>query len=145
MQPIIHKVNLNDDEPIYKVSPHELIWLTRIINSEAHGESFFDKLLVGSVLINRLNDVNRPNGIYEVIYEKNQFAGINSKYFRHSMETPSDIESYKAALFLLNHGVINNSIQYFLNPKTSANKQWIKKLRESKKAEVRTKNHIFYS
>ena len=99
-----------------EISKKKIILLTKLINSEAHGESYKSKLLVGSVVLNRTKDDEFPNTLKKVIYQPNQFTGIHSKYFRYSNETIEDIESKKAATYLLKNGSINKRILYFHNP-----------------------------
>lgn len=101
-------------DTILKSTKYKL--LAKVINSESHGESFKSKLHVGSVVLNRTKDSNFPNTIKKVIYQRNQFDGIGTKYFRFSNKTKDDVDSKRAALYLLMNGSINDDILYFHNP-----------------------------
>ena len=70
---------------VIKYTSYERDLLARIMRAEAIGEGEIGMLLVGNVVINRVIadclTFNNINTIYNAIYQKNQFAGINSSNF----------------------------------------------------------------
>lgn len=69
----------------------ELDLLARIMRAEALAEGNLGMLMVGNVVINRaiancltFKDIRN---IYDAIYQKNQFAGVNSSLFQASSTT----------------------------------------------------------
>lgn len=121
----------------------DLILLTRLINSESHGESKLDKLLVASVVLNRVHSNEFPNTIRDVIYQRNQFSGINSALFRFNESNPYDVESYNAARIVLEYGPVERGIIFFLNPVISTNREWVQTVSKRELA-FKSKNHVFY-
>lgn len=118
--------------------------LTRVINSESHGENLLDKLLVGSVVINRMNLKSQDQDLEQVIFSKNQFSGINSKLFKDISDgAPKTIESKLAALILLQYGPIDSNIIYFINPKHATDKHWKRKVMQ-RELVFKNNKHYFY-
>lgn len=135
-------IDINHENEYAQLNVNDIILLSKIINAEVHGESYKDKLLVGSVILNRVNNKEFPNTLYDVIYQKNQFHGVTGKYFRYSNKRIQDKESKSAALEILKNGPINKDILYFHNPKTAKNSEWINKIVE-KGVKFRMENHIY--
>jgi len=107
----------------------ELVLLSKAINSESTGEKYIDKLRVGSVMLNRIKSNDFPNTLDSVIFQPNQFKGITSVHFKIDT-TEAFKESLKAAIYLMIHGsILPPNIVYFHNPKTSKDKNWIKKMK----------------
>ncbi len=52
----------------------ELYWLSRIIYSESGNQPLEGKIAVGNVIQNRVNNPIFPDTMYDVIFQKNQFA-----------------------------------------------------------------------
>jgi len=121
----------------------DLILLTKLINSESHGESKLDKLLVGSVVLNRVSSNEFPNTIKEVIYQRNQFSGIDTHLFRFNDRNYHDMQSYNAAKIVLEHGAVEQGIIYFLNPEISTNRGWVKTV-SKRELVLKGRNHYFY-
>lgn len=48
----------------------ELYWLARIIWAEAGSESFYGKIAVGNVVMNRVNRGDFPNTVYGVVFDR---------------------------------------------------------------------------
>tara|TARA_Y100000389_G_scaffold202663_1_gene248640 strand:+ start:566 stop:1102 length:537 start_codon:yes stop_codon:yes gene_type:complete len=133
------------------LDPESVILLSKLINSESHGEDFNDKLLVGSVIVNRMDSPLFPSTMWSVVYQKNQFSGLKSKYFRYNtdvidghLESAADYDSVLAAQRILKYGPIQPDIIFFLNPKISTNTKWVKVVMQ-RKLEVSGRNHLFYS
>jgi len=132
------------------IDPESVILLSKVINSESHGEDFNDKLLVGSVIVNRMKSPLFPSTMWGVVYQKNQFSGLKSRYFRYNTDTSdehpesiADYESVLAAQQILKLGPINTSIIFFLNPTISTDNQWVKTVMQ-RKLEISGENHVFY-
>lgn len=141
------KVNLTPPVPdleVYYTVTDDLILLASLINSEAHGEDLLGKLLVGSVVLNRMKHNGFPSTLSDVIFQKNQFNGTKSRLFRFSHGTPEDIQSIQAATILLRGGSIDPEVLYFINPKM-ANPYWRAHLERTRTLEAVRKNHHFYS
>lgn len=132
---------------------NDVLLLTCVINSESHGESFQDKLRVGTVIMNRIKSSGFPNDLYDVIYQQNQFSGIDSDLFcfnisyrdivgqgrqedysyKELIELKNNYDSYLAAKKILaGHREFNDNVLFFYNPNTSTNKKFI----ASKKGKV---------
>jgi len=101
----------------YKFIIKEARYLICVINSEAIGQSYEEKLRTGSVVLNRVKDSEFPDSIEEVVCQSNQFSGINSKYFIIDNVTKKGQESIRAAWFLLKNGsILPKDVLYFHNP-----------------------------
>lgn len=107
-----------------------IILLASLINSECAQCDSVEKLLIGSVVINR--SIERNKNIKEIIFEPHQFHGVTNKQFFPSWE------SQKAAAYLLMHGSINTEIKYFYL-RQSPHKKWRSRL----KVVVKSKYHNF--
>lgn len=101
--------------PVYDYTEEELDLLARLIYSECGNESYEVKLMVGSVVVNRMDDPYFPNTLREVIYQKNQFSVTHLKVNGVIMiDRPANEESIKAAYEILNYGsVIPQKVQVF--------------------------------
>lgn len=120
----------------------ELTLFVRAINSEAIGQSFDEKLRVGSVILNRKNSGDFPSQLDSVIYQPNQFKGINGPNFKVDT-TPKGKESIKAAIQLLKTGsILPSNILYFHNPKVGKDKKWMAKIK--KKLYLKGDGHWYF-
>ena len=66
-----------------KISFDDLYLLSRVIYSEA-GSDWLDeefRLCVGEVVLNRVASPEYPDTIYDVVYQKGQYTGVNSLKF----------------------------------------------------------------
>lgn len=122
----------------------DLILLTSVINSEAGGESYQEKLRVGNVVLNRVNSKYYPNNIHDVIFQRKQFSGICSDLFRYDLNGDrGDLESIKAAKALLNgKTVLQPSIIGFFNEKHSTNKKFVARIKS--KVVFTSKAHSYF-
>ena len=104
--------------------------LASVINSEASGESYEEKLRVGNVVLNRVSSKYYPNSIKEVIYQPKQFSGINSYLFRYDTDGDrGDKESIKAAKELLEgKRILPKNIIGFFNAKRATNRKFVKRI-----------------
>jgi spore germination cell wall hydrolase CwlJ-like protein len=71
----------------------ELKCLTDNIYYEARGETVKGMLMVGKVTINRSNSGLYPNGLCNVVYQKNQFSWTNEK--KRKKPNPEEYERIK--------------------------------------------------
>ena len=62
-----------------------LLLLAKIVHAEAGSDWLTEehRQLVASVVINRVNSPEFPNAIYNVIYQKGQYAPVGTKYFNN--------------------------------------------------------------
>ena len=74
-----------------------LYWLSHIIFAESGNQSLEGKIAVGNVVMNRVNDSQFPNNIYDVLYQENQFYPVSSGSI---WDTPND-ESVVAAKLVM--------------------------------------------
>lgn len=118
-----------------QTGPEHAELLASVINSESESENYLDKLLVGSTVLNRMRKENKT--MLHVIYEKNMFSGIHGKHFRVTDE------SLAAATFLIEHGPIDTTIIYFINPKIATDKSWLE-IVMTRPLVVQNTNHFFY-
>lgn len=58
------------------VTQEEIELIALCVMAEAEGESEYGQRLVIDVILNRVDDPHFPDTIYDVIYQKNQFAGM---------------------------------------------------------------------
>jgi N-acetylmuramoyl-L-alanine amidase len=109
--------------------------LAAAINSECGICSFREKMLVGSVIMNRVNHDDFPNNIYEVIYQDKQFDGVQSSNFYPTEST------VKVANIILTTGVYDSNVLYFYNPELSTNKPFLEAMK--RRVLYREKYHFF--
>ncbi len=121
------RINDTANNPTYQVvsrggdRSEDLYWLSRIIHSEAQGESYRGKVAVGSVIVNRVNSGLFPNTIKGVVFDKQNGHVQFSPVIDGTIYNTPSAESIEAAVETLN-GVrpVGNAL-YFLNPKQSTN------------------------
>ena len=109
------------DTQVY--NSNDLLWLARIIQAEAGGESFNGKLAVGNVILNRVASYEFPNNVYDVIFDRKWGVQFSPTSDGSIYNTPST-ESYLAAKAALEGYSLSSSILYFLNPRI-AQSFWI--------------------
>lgn len=99
----------------------DLHWLSRIINAESGGEPLSGKVAVGTVILNRVEDPQFPNNIYDVIFDRRggvwQFTPAGSG----SVQREPNAESVLAAKLCLEGVRSGDDILYFVNLNTSPN------------------------
>lgn len=85
----------------------DLYLLARLVESEAGNESYETKLMVASVVMNRVADSRFPNSIREVIYQKGQFEVTTRKVNGVLMiDREPSLDSLRVANDILNKGSI---------------------------------------
>lgn len=121
-------------------SENDLYWLARIIEAEAGGESYYGKLAVGTVIMNRVKSKSFPNTVYGVIFDRRYGIQFIPAYNGMIYRTPSQASVSAAKEVLLGYRVPGN-IQYFLNP-ALASDRWF---RNNLTYVTRIGNHVFYA
>ncbi len=74
-----------------------VMWLARIIHAESGNQSLEGKIAVGNVVMNRVNNPQFPNTLYDVLFQKNQFSPASSG----SIYKEPNWESKVAAMLVL--------------------------------------------
>lgn len=98
----------------------ELYWLSQIIHAESQGEPFLGKIAVGSVILNRVDAVEFPDTIYDVIFDDEhgvQFTPTTNG----EINKPAGEESVMAAKICLEDTRLSDEILYFLNQSIATN------------------------
>jgi len=95
-------------------------WLSRIINAEAGGESMEGKIMVGNVILNRVESHEFPNTIYGVIFDTEYGVQFTPTVNGTVYNTPSE-DSIIAAKICLDSYYLSRSAMYFLNPEAATN------------------------
>ncbi|MGL5506801.1 MAG: cell wall hydrolase, partial [Paraclostridium sp.] len=102
------------DEPkeVISITNDELFLLSKLVASEARGESYEGQIAVAAVVINRVMDPRFPNTIEGVIYQKNAFSVVgNGQIYMDPTDT-----AYKAAREALYGEDPTNGAIFFWNP-----------------------------
>ena len=118
----------------------DIYWLSRIIHAEAQGEPYIGKVAVGNVILNRVKNINFPDTIHGVIFDKQggyiQFSPvIDGEIYNNPGQ-----DSIKAAKEALNGSRPVGEALYFLNPRKATN-FWIVENRRFMKS---IGDHDFY-
>ena len=100
----------------YSYTDYELDLLARLVQAEGGGESYYTKLRIASVVMNRVSDPDyHADTIEGVIYAKNQFSvtflRVNGVIM---IDRPASEESIRAAKEILDYGsVLPQKVQVF--------------------------------
>lgn len=131
--PLYYRVMLDSENDIPShlldktYNQDEVYWLSKIIHSEAGGESLIGQIAVGNVVLNRVASSDFPNTIYSVIFDRVggvQFEPVINGSI-HLAPTYSSVEAAKRALS--GENAAGESL-FFLNPAKAQN-FWILKNR----------------
>ena len=109
--------------PVYTYTTEELDLLARLIHSEGGTESYDTQLMIGSVVMNRVDATEFfPNTIREVIYQDNQFSvTILEENGILMIDKPADDEAKKAAYEVLTYGsVLPHDVQVFFHKRITS-------------------------
>jgi spore germination cell wall hydrolase CwlJ-like protein len=136
---VIYQTTEIDEVTIYAERNKSVELLARLLQSEAGNQPDIGVYAVGTVVLNRM--IYRNMTLEEVIFEKNQFCGTKTKYFK---QVPNS-RLYDIAHKILyeNVRVLSPWIMYFANPKIAKNKSWIRRI--EKHREIRIYDHVFYA
>lgn len=119
---------------VINLTNEEILLLSKLVTSEARGESYEGQIAVAAVVINRVKDSRFPNSIEDVIYQKNAFSVVKDGSINMN---PTD-EAYKAAQDALYGEDPTGKAVYFWNPDIATCK-WIRTLQPH----MRIGNHVF--
>lgn len=115
---IIH--SRGEDPEKYK---EDVELLARIIHAEARGESFEGQIAVGAVVLNRVENIDFPETIREVIFQPGQFTAVDDG----QIYLEPNNTSFKAAEAALNGQDPTNGALYYYNPRIATDR-WIRTL-----------------
>lgn len=119
---------------VLNISSDDLLLLSKVVASEARGESYEGQVAVAAVVINRVLDPRFPDTVRDVIYQKNAFSVVNDGSI-NMQPTESAFKAAQEALYGLDP---TNESVYFWNPDI-ATCSWIKRLNPH----MRIGNHVF--
>ena len=110
--------NLNVNFQVYEMTPDDIALeeyydslelLALCVEAEAGNQGLYGKQLVVDVILNRVDDPDFPNCIYDVIMQKNQFSVVSDG--RINQVTPTE-ETYEAIKLEIEHRQ-NTEILFF--------------------------------
>ncbi len=101
----------------------DLYWLARIISAEAGAEPMLGKILVGNVVMNRVNAEQFPSTIRGVIFDTKHGVQFTPTVNGTIYNAPTE-DSIIAAKICLDSYYISRAALYFLNP-TLSTSLWI--------------------
>jgi N-acetylmuramoyl-L-alanine amidase len=116
------------------LSEEEKDLFARVVHAEARGESFEGKVAVAHVILNRVEDNQFPNTVYEVIRQPGQFQPVRNG----KINQPAGQEAVKAVEEALQNRSHRHEALYFYNP-DHVTHSWI--LSTETVAEIG--NHVF--
>ena len=93
----------------------DLLLLSKVVHTES-GSSWLTeehRQLVASVVINRVNSSAFPNSVYDVVYQKGQYANVGTKYFESII--PSETSAQAALSILLNGSIAPSNVVFQSN------------------------------
>ncbi|WP_171051693.1 cell wall hydrolase [Alteribacter natronophilus] len=114
--------------------------LSRLVHSEARGESYEGKVAVAAVVLNRIESSDFPDTMTEVIYETHGNSYAFEPVMNGTIYNEPGAESVKAARDALNGNDPSNGALFFFNPDT-ATSDWVDRLT----IDSRIGNHVFAS
>ncbi|WP_456275134.1 LysM peptidoglycan-binding domain-containing protein [Bacillus sp. AK128] len=121
------------------VNQEDLMWLAKMIYSEARGESLQGQIAVGAVIMNRVKSPLFPNSVKEVLFQISngyyQFTPAESGTLNRATPNSQNIE---AAMRALKGEDPTNGSLYFYNP-TKTSSVWLK----SRTVSTTIGNHTF--
>jgi N-acetylmuramoyl-L-alanine amidase len=104
----------------YSYSHADVALLSRLVYSEARGESYKGQVAVAAVVLNRVHSNRFPDSISGVIFQKGAFTAVNDGQF---WLQPS-ANARKAALDAIRGWDPANGALYYFNPEVATSK-WI--------------------
>nr|WP_156337203.1 cell wall hydrolase [Paenibacillus dakarensis] len=118
----------------YSLSRYEVKMVSKVIYSEARGESYKGQVAVGAVVMNRIQTKGFPNTAKGVVFQKNAFTAVSDGQYN----LKPNQQAYKAALDAVRGWDPTKNALYYFNPKI-ATSQWI----FSRPRTVKIGSHIF--
>ena len=101
------------DEAVFSFD--DLMLLAKIIQAEAGSSWLSDewKMRVGEVVLNRVASPEFPDSIHDVIFQRGQYAGVNSNWFRNLL--PSERSAHAALRVLRGERLMVPSVVFQAN------------------------------
>lgn len=112
--------------------------LSRLLNSEADQKDTTDMRMIGSTVLNRLDNDSFPNTLESVINQFGQYSGVGSTQYKRSVLSDSI-----AAQLLRGEGR-NCDVLYFFNYRLDAAPYFVNWLRRDRKLIFKNNHHEFY-
>lgn len=136
IEEVVFASSLQDEHCVaykeYYVLNKDMEALRHAVNSEARGEGEFGMELVVEVILNRVESDEFPSTIYEVVYQRNAFDGMN-------YETPITDDSIIAINNVFERGTQHKKILFFQG--AHVEDSWITRNRQFA---FKYNNHNFY-
>ena len=102
-----------EEEPLPEIDPTELMYLASLIHAEAGNQDLWGKLLVGSVVLNRMADPSYPDTLHGVIYQRGQFSVAWNGMLDRALDGERSAEDIDAAAQLLRYGPVDGRPIFF--------------------------------
>jgi spore germination cell wall hydrolase CwlJ-like protein len=111
--------------------------LTMLVNAEAWGEPNIGKKEIQGVIMARVLHRKFPSTIMKVIYQKGQFDGIGSKYFKYTESTYQLVKKWYLEKYVSDY-------LFFHNPCTSTDSKHLRWVARKYPNTYFIQNHIFH-
>lgn len=98
----------------------DLYWLSKIIHAESQGEPLLGKLAVGNVIMNRVENDEFPDTIYDVIFDSKNGVQFTPTA-NGAINNTAGEEAVTAAKICLENVTLSDEILYFLNEELATN------------------------
>jgi len=89
-------------------------WLAQLVQAEAGDQTFYTKLAVADVVVNRMNSTVFPSSLLGVILQPGQFSTVSNGTFYDAVPTKSDLVAAESALSGWN--IVPNRLYFFSYP-----------------------------
>lgn len=116
----------------------EEVFLSCIINAEASHSDTVDAYLIGSTVLNRVEDPRFPDCVKDVVFQDGQYDGVRGKFQRTDF-------SDTIARRLFNNIGRNCDVLFFFNPETATDKYFVNRLQRNGLLAASSERHKFYS
>ncbi len=127
----VHVINegtpIENAETFY--NKNDLYWLSRIISCEAGGtEPLVGQIAVGNVVLNRVEDDNNPDTVYDVIFDRRYGVQFAPAATPKIYQEPLEISVIAAKICLEGYSVTDDALYFYAPKYTYA--AWIEENRE---------------
>lgn len=112
--------------------------LSRLLNSEADQKDSIDMMMIGSTVLNRLDNDSFPNTLESVINQFGQYSGVGSTQYKRSKLSDN------VARKLLRGEGRNYDVLYFFNYRLDAAPYFVNWLRRDRELIFKNNHHEFY-
>jgi len=117
---------------------NDIMYLSSIINAEADPYDTTDMYLIGSTVLNRMDNNNFPGDLDSVVTQRGQYHGYKTKSFVRTKLTDS------IAARLLRCENRNFDVLYFYNPRTATHNSFVYKLKSNHSFITSTTAHEYF-